>query len=417
VTTKTTVLAIFALTYALIASRRFSLLPIGRPAGALLGAVLLVVVGAMTPAQTYAAIDHDTVVLLFGMMMLTAYLDLGGFFTWLTTTAVGLAGSPRRLLVGTAVLAAVLSAVLVNDTVCLFMTPVIVATCLRHRLPMGPYLIGLATSANIGSAATLVGNPQNMIVGSRSGLPFATYLALAAPAAAVALAVNVALLLAYYGRRLPVEFGDPAGGAAGETVEPDRVRLHLLSVVVVAILVGFFAGGHMGYVVLAAVAVVMVVDRREPTEVFARVDWSLLVFFCSLFIVMGAVGATGVVERCWLALLPHLDLTGGAGVAAFTLFTVAGSNLVSNVPLVLLVAPHMSTLAAPTLGWVLLAFVSTLAGNLTIVGSVANIIVAEGARKHYVIGFREYLRFGVLSTALTLAVGCPLLVLTVRLLQ
>src|SRR5262249_55307048 len=150
---------------------RRAFLPLDRAAGALLGAVLMVAVGALSPEESYRAIDHNTIVLLFGMMLLTNYVDKAGFFEKLAGAILDLVRSPRRLLAVVAILSGVLSAFLVNDTVCLFLTPVVVALCRRSKLPMGPYLIAVATSANIGSAATLVGNPQNMIIGSLSGIP------------------------------------------------------------------------------------------------------------------------------------------------------------------------------------------------------------------------------------------------------
>lgn len=406
-------LAVFVLSYVLIASRRLHLLPIGRPAGALLGAVLMVVIGALTPREAYAAVDHDTVALLFGMMMLTAYLDLAGFFPWLAGLVARGAGSPRGFLVALSLLAGGLSALLVNDTVCLFLTPVVVAVCRVGGLPMGPFLIALATSANIGSAATVVGNPQDMIIGVRSGIPFLRYLALAGPASLVALALNVALLLAYYGRRLPSRFGAAVNGG---TAAADPSRLRLLGLVGLAILGGFLGGGNLGWTVLAGVALIVVLDRREPHDAFARVDWSLLVFFASLFVVVGALGRTGLPDQVWARVAPHMDVGTTAGLAAFSLLVLVGSNLVSNVPLVLLVSPYLTGPGGSEAAWMVLGFVSTVAGNLTLVGSVANIIVAEGAKDAYHLGFVEYLKFGVVSTVLSILVGVPVLVLTARLL-
>lgn len=153
--------AVFLFSYVLIASRRLRLLPIGRPAGALVGAVLMVALGALSPRETYEAIDHDTIVLLFGTMTLTVYLERAGFFDWLARRMISLCPTAISLLWSTVFLSGALSALLVNDTVCLFLTPVVISACRSAGLPMGPFLIALATSANIGSAATLVGNPQH----------------------------------------------------------------------------------------------------------------------------------------------------------------------------------------------------------------------------------------------------------------
>ena len=402
------VLAVFALTYALIVSRRLRWLPIGRSAGALLGAVLMVGVGALTPAQSYAAVDHDTIVLLLGMMLVTAYLDRGGFFALAARHLVSRCRTPLRLLLGLSGVSATLSALLVNDTVCVFLTPLAVHLCLRYRLPLGPFLIGIATSANLGSAATLVGNPQNMLIGSLSGLSFTRFTLLALPAVVLGWSINAALLWIYFGRTLGAEALSPSDEPSPAQEGPPA---WLCLGVLAGLTAGFLGGLHLGYTALAGALVFVVADRAEPTRAFARVDWSLLVFFCGLFVVVAALQTTGVVSQAWEALAPFMQLDRPAGLAGFTLGMTVGANTVSNVPLVLLVGPELGQLGGdPALSWVLLAFVTTVAGNLTLIGSVANIIVAERAREHYDLGFWEYLRFGAASTATTLALGVPALI-------
>jgi Na+/H+ antiporter NhaD/arsenite permease-like protein len=402
--------AIFVLTYALIATRRWKVVQIGRPAGALLGAVAMVAAGVLTPQESYAAVDQATIVLLFGMMMLTAYLDRAGFFHRAAGALLRRCRTPWGLLATTAVLPGLLSAVLVNDAVCVFFTPVVLELCRRAKLPFGPFLIALATSANIGSAATLVGNPQNMIIGSLSGYGFAGFLLRAGPAAAAGLAVNLGLLWVYYHRRLPAQFAEephePDSGTANGGLWPSLV-------VTGGIVVGFFAGGNLGFTVLGGVALlVMWEHRHEPREVLGRVDWGLLVFFCGLFVVTAGLAKTGLVDQTWNAAASSFHLGDAPGIVSLTGLLVAGSNIVSNVPMVLLTGPHLRALGNPEFGWVLLAYVTTVAGNLTLVGSVANIIVAERAREDYILGFREYLKFGFVSTVLVLATGVPILWLT-----
>mgnify|MGYP002348664273 CR=1 FL=1 len=403
---------VFVLTCLLIAGgRQLSLLPIGRPAWALLGALGMVAIGALTPAQSFAAVDHDTILLLFSMMLLTVYLDRAGFFDASAALLLGLCRTPWQLLATISLLAAVLSAVLVNDTVCVFLTPLVVATCRRAGLPLGPYLIAVATSANIGSACTLVGNPQNMIIGSLSGLPFLHFFARALPATLAGLLVNLGLLWLYYGRRLP---RTPLDRPALPAHFHGR-RLLFKSLVLVGVVGGFIAGLHMGYVGLAGVLVLVLADRRDTREAFSRVDWPLLIFFCGLFIVVGGFATTGLAEQTWRAAAPGMDLRTASGTLLFSALMVAGSNIVSNVPLVMLTGPHLAELGGGSGAWILLAYTTTVAGNLTLLGSVANLIVAEQARPHYSLGFREYLKFGLVSTVAVLAVGVPLLVLSERL--
>jgi Na+/H+ antiporter NhaD/arsenite permease-like protein len=408
------VVGIFCLTYVLIATRRLGILPIGRPAGALLGAVLMVAFEALTPRESYDAVDHDTIVLLFGMMLLTAYLARAGFFEWAAAGVIGVCRTPWTLLVSLALFAAGLSAFLVNDTVCIFLTPVVVAVCRRARLPMGPYLIALATSANIGSSLTLVGNPQNMIIGSFSGYDFTRFLVRSAPAVAAGMAINIVLLALYFRRGLPATLSIEPGPAPAV----NRRRLTLAVVATLLIVAGFFANLPigLGYTTLAGVLLLVVLDRQEPTEIFARVDWRLLVLFSCLFIVVKGFAKTGLVDDAWLATAHWMNFGMPEGLACFGSVMTIGSNLVSNVPMVLLTGPYLEKLGSPELGWVLTAFITTVAGNLTILGSVANIIVAEGSKSDYSLGFFEYLKFGFVSTVLVLAAGIPLIVLAVRVL-
>ncbi len=404
---------IFALTYVLIASRRLRWLPVGRPGGAFLGAVAMVAAGVLSPEASYAALDHDTLALLLGMMLLSVYLERAGVFEVAGQAALRLGRRPLPMLLGLVWVSGGMSALLVNDTVCLFLTPWVVSLCRRTGWPMGPFLIGLATSANLGSAATLVGNPQNMLIGSMSGVSFGRFLAGAGLAAGAGLLVNCALLWAFYGRQLQAA---PAEGA-GVAEEPEAEASPLVGwrrwwtlAALAGVVAAFFAGAHLGYAALCGAAAVMVVDGRDAQEALRRVDWSLLLFFAGLFVVVGGLESTGVVEVAWEALAPHIQLGEAGGLAWFVGAMVAGSNVVSNVPMVLLTGPHLAELGEAELGWVLLGFVTTVAGNLTLVGSVANLIVAEGARARYALGFWEYARFGVVSTLLTLAVGVPLVV-------
>ena len=399
---------VFLLTYALIASRRLAILPIGRPAGALLGAVLMVALGVLTPARALASVDGATIALLFAMMLLSAYLERSGLFARLSALAIAIARGPRGLLLAVAIAPGVLSAFLLNDAVCLFLAAPVVSLCRVRRLPYGPYLLALATSANLGSAATLVGNPQNMIVGSLSGYRFVPFLTAVGPAAAAGLAINAALLFLIYGSRLPARFAEPDEPVEAK-VEAHHPRLTIA--VTLAIVLGLLFDLDLAFTVLAGVMVLVIADRDEPVEALRRVDLALLIFFASLFVVVAGLESTGFVADAWSLLRPHVSLDTASGLAVLTALLTAGSNLVSNVPMVLLTGPHLAELGSPERAWALVAFVTTVAGNLTLVGSVANLIVVERAREHYDLGFFEYLRFGVISTLLALAAGVPLVVL------
>lgn len=404
-------LALFALAYVLIATRRLALLPIGRPAGALLGAVAMVAFGALSPEAAYAAIDAPTLVVLFGTMVLAAYVDERGVFDRLLHGALRVAHTPSRLLWLLALLPGVLAALLLNDAVCLFFTPLVLRVCRDARLPYEPYLLALATSANLGSAATLVGNPQNVLVGSLGGLDFTTYFLAVGPVAALGLIVNAALLHAFYGRTLPKELPTTLAStdrSSESTRSAFSGRGTLALLVLLGLVVALLAGANLPFAVLAAVLVFVVADRRDPRETFARVDLSLLVFFASLFVLVEGLRTTGYVDLAWEAIRSGAGTRGLADTALFTGAITVGSNTVSNVPLVLLVAPYVESLGDPVRTWTLLAWVSTVAGNLTLVGSAANVIVAEGAKDEHELGFRAYARFGVPSTLIILALGTPL---------
>jgi Na+/H+ antiporter NhaD/arsenite permease-like protein len=401
----TAAVVVFAISWTLIAFRRLRWLPIGRPAGAVAGGVGMVAVGALTPREAWEAVDGPTITLLLGMMLYTAYVERARLFEAVAARLLAARPAPGALLAALSVTSAGLSAVLVNDTVCLFLTPLVLGITRRMRLPPGPYLVALATAANLGSAATLVGNPQNMLVGSRSGLSFTTWLGGVAPAAAAGLAVHLAwMAVACRGRLVPTGPPEPDVDRAGLAPEAP-----LVAAVGVGILLGFLAGFDLGVTTLAGVVVLFLAERREPREAIGKVDGSLLLFFAGLFVVVAGFARTGLPDRAWEALAPHLDLRSAGGIAVATAALAVGSNVVSNVPLVLLVGDALATRGDPTFSWMLLGFVTTVAGNLTLVGSVANIIVAEQAKGEYELGFFEYLRVGFPSTVLVLSVGVPVL--------
>jgi Na+/H+ antiporter NhaD/arsenite permease-like protein len=391
-------LLVFALTWWSMAVRAVPFLPLGRAAGALLGAVLMVAIGALTPDAALAAVDLSTLALLLGMMIQTDFLAEAGVFTRVADTLLARARSPFGVLAAVSGVSALLSAFLVNDTVCLFLTPVVVLTCTRGGLPLAPYLLALATSANIGSAATLVGNPQNMLIGRMSGVTFAHFAALAAPATLAGFLVNLGLLRLFYARTLPAALRP-------STPAPTRPMPRAVMLALVATVAAFFAGAHLGFAALAGACAMLVAARTDARPRLARLDWSLLLFFAGLFIVVRALEATGLVASAWSAIAGGLSFDSAHGITGFSAAMLVGSNVVSNVPLVLLVGPHMPSLGGGDAAWVALAWVTTVAGNLTLVGSVANLIVAEGARASHTLGFREHLRFGLPSTLLVTLTG------------
>ncbi len=282
---------IFCVTYVLISGRRLKVLPLNRPAAALLGCVLMVAGGVMTPEQAHRAVDYDTLVLLLGMMLISAYLFLAGFFDWAADWILRRAKTPQALLAYLVCTSGVLSALLVNDTVCLILTPLVVAVMVRGKLPLVPYLLALAMSANLGSVATLVGNPQNMIIGHLSKLPFLRFSASLLPVAVAGLALQYAVLRVGFGKTLR-----QAVIHRPETPPRalDRPLLLLAFAVLALVFTGFVAGLNLSWTALAGAALIMVLARRDTHQVLKLVDWHLLLFFAALFIVVEGLSGTGL---------------------------------------------------------------------------------------------------------------------------
>src|SRR5438128_5549153 len=400
--------AIFGITYVLISGRQMKILPLNRPAAALLGAVFMVSTGVMTPQRAYGAVNYDTLVLLLGMMLISAYLYLAHFFEWAADVILKYSHTPQRLLLYLTLTSGILSALLVNDTICLMLTPLVIAVIRRGKLPLLPYVIALATSANIGSVATLVGNPQNMIIGHFSHIPFAQFSRTLTPAAIIGLAINFIILRAGFRKTLR-----EAEIEREPHVIPrlDRNLFAIVCVVLVLIFGCFVAGLNLAWTALAGAVLVMVLARRDTHDVLKLVDWHLLVFFAALFIVVDGLSDTGLPDAIYWRLQPLFGSTAPAQAWNLAWFSVAGSNVFSNVPFVLLAANWIARFSEPLVMWKVLALATTFAGNLTIVGSVANMIVVESAREHLEVGFWDYARFGIPITVLTTVAGMLVLLI------
>jgi len=397
------VATIFGLTYLALAIGKVPGLRVDRPGIALVGAAAMLGLGVLDLRDAAKAVNYETLILLFGMMVVVAYLRLSGFFALATGRIAARFAGPRPLLAVVIGLSGVLSAFLVNDVVCVALTPLVLGLTRRLGRPPVPYLIGLAAASNVGSVATITGNPQNIIIGSLSDISYLRFAARLAPVAAVGLVLTYLTIAIIYRSALDA----PSEAGPGDDPGPPRVHRRLLieSVVVTLATVGcFFAGFPIALVALVAAAVLLLLGRVRPEKVYGSVDWPLLVMFAGLFVVVHgfevSVVRTWGIEG-WRAVL-------GSPVVMVSGLAVVLSNLVSNVPAVLLFQPLMAAMAEANRepAWLALAMSSTLAGNLTVLGSVANLIVVEGARRSgTTIGFVEYLKVGVPLTILTTLVG------------
>jgi Na+/H+ antiporter NhaD/arsenite permease-like protein len=397
---------IFGLTYLALALGRVPGLRIDRAGIALVGAAAMLGCGALTLPEAARSVDYGTLILLFGMMAVVAHLRLAGFFAVATEQIAARFSGPWSLLAVIIALSGVLSAFLVNDVVCVALTPLVLHLCQRLKRPPIPYLVGLATASNIGSVATITGNPQNIIIGSLSRIPYLRFSARLAPVALAGLVLNFLVVAYVYRKSL-------AGAVAnGHDDAPARPRVHqallvkgvLVTLAAVAL---FFAGQPIALVALAAAGVLML-DRVRPEKVYRSIDWPLLLMFCGLFVVVHTFEVH--VVRGWG--LERWESIRNSPVVLVSGLSVFLSNLVSNVPAVLLFEPLMRLMHEPEQAWLALAMSSTLAGNLTVLGSVANLIVVENARRGGTeLGFFEYLKVGVPLTILTTLMGVAWLAL------
>ncbi len=392
-------IAVFLIVYVGMILGRLPWLAIDRVGVALLGAILLVASGELTSREAWEAVDTATIALLFGLMVVSAQLRLGGFYTWITHRIVAVPATPPRLLFAVVALSGLLSALLVNDVVCLAMTPVLIGICVRRGLDPVPFLLGLAAAANVGSAATLIGNPQNMLVGQRLGVSFTGYLLDSLPPVLVGLAATWAVLVLAWRGRWQRELTLPAAPEP-----PFDAWQATKGVGVLLALVVLFSTAAVPREVAALVgAGLLLLSRRmHSREMLGLVDWQLCVLFGGLFVVNEALWRSGGPQ----ATLEALQAAGWQLSGAVPLFVTTAllSNVVSNVPAVMLLLPVSSH---PQAGPIL-ALASTMAGNLFLVGSIANLIVVEQARRLGIepVGggwFRTHLRVGLPITLLSLA--------------
>ena len=390
-------LIIFLFTYVIIAIGRPPLFRIDRAGAALIGASLMIVSGVIDIDAAYRAIDYRTIVILFSLMIVVANLRLSGLFPLASAFVMRRISSPTLLLYAVVFMSGSLSALLINDTVCIAFTPLILAITLRLGLNPVPYLLALCMASNIGSVATITGNPQNIMIGSFSGISYPRFAARLLPVAVTGLVLCCVMIRIAY-----------RGSFRAEQIvsAPMRYRVHrpLLiksSVVSVIMLILFLAGVPMTTVAIGGASYLLITRRVNPEKVYRSIDWRLLILFVGLFIVVAGVERSGLAKAALESI--------GSRTVGHPVFLVSVSallsNLVSNVPAVLLLKPVMAAMPDPETAWLLLAMSSTLAGNLTILGSIANIIVVEGARPRVTIGFVEYLKVGIPLTLATIVAG------------
>uniref|UniRef100_A0ACD5WFB1 Uncharacterized protein n=1 Tax=Avena sativa TaxID=4498 RepID=A0ACD5WFB1_AVESA len=446
-------------------------LPIGRTAGSLLSAVLMIVFHVISPDDAYASIDLPILGLLFSTMVVGGYLKNAGMFKHLGTLLAWKSQGGRDLLCRVCVVTALASALFTNDTCCVVLTEFVLELAAERNLPAKPFLLALASSANIGSSATPIGNPQNLVIAFNSKISFPKFLLGILPAMLAGMAVNMVMLLCMYWKDLegvspdaveagkqmtsveegrspsiaslksPLKSPHPLNGTTvnddGESMmeenlstkhpwfmqcTEERRKLFLKSfayIVTVGMVIAYMVGLNMSWTAITTAIALVVVDFRDAEPCLVKVSYSLLVFFSGMFITVSGFNKTGLPSAIWNFMAPYSKVDSAGGISVLSIIILLLSNLASNVPTVLLMGNEVATAAAlispaaVTRSWLLLAWVSTVAGNLSLLGSAANLIVCEQARRAprnaYELTFWNHLIFGVPSTLIVTAVGIPLI--------
>jgi Na+/H+ antiporter NhaD/arsenite permease-like protein len=391
-------LVIFTASYLALAIGKVPGLSIDRAGVALVGACLMVASGVMSLDDAYQAVDMNTITLLLGMMIVVANLRISGFFALVSAFVARRVRRPIMLLIAIVLVSGLFSAFLVNDAICLVLAPLVVELVIGLGRNPVPYLLAVAMASNVGSTATITGNPQNMMIGSFSHIPYTQFVATLAPVALIGLLLTILLLALLHRTALQ---------GADLQPKPPRIRINRVLVArsllaMAAVVALFFAGQPPAKAAIVVGALLLLTRRMKSTRVYAEIDWSLLLMFTGLFIIVaGAERALLTPQSVAAVGRLHLD-----AVPVLSGVTAALANLVSNVPAVLLLKPFVADLADHDRAWLVIAMASTLAGNFTVLGSIANLIVVEkAARRGIVIGFWDYFRVGAPLTVLTLAVG------------
>ncbi|XP_051191650.1 silicon efflux transporter LSI2 [Lolium perenne] len=508
--------ASFAIFWVLAVFPAVPFLPIGRTAGSLLGAMLMVLFNVITADEAYAAVDLPILGLLFGTMVVSVYLERADMFRHLGRLLSWRSQGGKDLLVRTCVVSALASALFTNDTCCVVLTEFILKIARQNNLPPKPFLLALASSANIGSAATPIGNPQNLVIAVQSGISFGDFVFGILPATLVGVVVNAGMLLCLYWRELsdekcvdvahddavevveeddvtshrftPATMSHPRGrgarlidGSSGspdaaggceahcccccEPEKPDadatKVGIHqrrggavgvngavvakeeeaynsveekeelameewknklwktCVYVITFGMLVALLLGLNMSWSAITAALALIVLDFKDARPCLEKVSYPLLLFFCGMFITVDGFNKTGIPSAFWEFMEPYARIDTPTGVVILALVILFLSNVASNVPTVLLLGARVAASAAAispaaeTNAWLLLAWVSTVAGNLSLLGSAANLIVCEQARRSrqfgYTLSFFSHLQFGFPATLVVTGIGLLLI--------
>lgn len=387
---------IFLIIYIFISIQRFPFIKIDRPAGVFTGVTLLILFGVITLEEGYSYIDFNVITFLLGMMIMVSYLQKSGFFSLAASITVKNCNNPKTLLIGTIISSAILSALFVNDTVCLLITPIIISAVQMLKINPMPYLSAVAISSNIGSGLTVTGNPQNMYIGIKTGISFIDFSIIASIPVLLSLVATYFVIKVIYSKDLKYFSSIPQFKTFDE-IDKKLMIKSLLSLFVTMIL--FISGVSYPFAALIGATLIILLAGIRPANVFKNIDWPILLFFAGLFITMGAFEKMGYISSLIDKSSEFMENGSLYSLSIFSSIALLISNAVSNVPAVILMLPVVENSINDAL---LLSLISTFAGNLTLVGSVANLIVAERAESCKInYSFVEHLKTGVPITIIS----------------
>ena len=403
----TTAAIIFTITYIGIIFTSLPGINIDRPSASFFGSVAMIVFGVFTFDEAIRAIDFNTISLLIGMMVIITVLELDGFFSFIANKTITLARNERRLLLIIIFTTGISSAFLVNDAVVLLYTPIVISICRDSKINPIPYLIAEILASNTGSAMTITGNPQNMLIGINSGISYSSFLFHLMPVSLTGMIIIYFVVKLLYPENFKrINPIDPHAGS----YEYNYLSMKFSAPIFVLVIILFFANGRVGLSIpvisLIGASLILLLGKIKPSEVIKNIDWVLILFFSTLFIVVGGIEKTGLIQHILNAWTITPDLHGIGVIHGISLVL---SQIVSNVPYTILMIPILKNSGSDII-WLSLASASTIAGNATIFGAMANIIVIESAKKQNVhISFFEFLKAGIIVTSLTLILSVFLL--------
>lgn len=397
-------LIIFIITYIGIIFTRLPKVNIDRPSAAFTGAVAMIVFGIISFDNAIKAIDFNTITLLLGMMIIVSTLKFEGFFSLIASKTISYSHSRNKLLIIIVFITGIASAFLVNDAVVLLFTPIIISICRKTNLNPIPYLIAEILSSNIGSAMTITGNPQNMLIGISSNISYLDFLIKLLPISIIGMIIIVFIVKLFYRKH----FNDKSILEFETDYKYDFKKMRISVLIFLLVIIGFFFGKILSLsipiIALIGASLILLFGKAKPSSVIKDVDWVLLLFFASLFILVSSIQSLGLLDS-FINIELNENLSSIIGLHSLSLVM---SQILSNVPYTVLMTPLMDVLNNENL-WLALASSATLAGNATIIGAMANLIVIESAEKENVkISFWEFFKIGIVTTLITLILSVAL---------